>query len=153
MTLITFQDGAVVFRDGQVGTEQACCCGGVCCGPDCSGGFSVDFIPDAGVDAAFSAFLSGKGYSNVQYIQNDLIGNAGWFADCCKTGDTTEDFEVTGTMGGVPQSTTFSVANCVSTKTEGTDCVEGLTDQECLDLFGTINSASSCTPDPCNPLP
>jgi hypothetical protein len=27
MTLITFQDGAVVFRDGQVGTEQACCCG------------------------------------------------------------------------------------------------------------------------------
>jgi len=26
MTLITFQDGAVVMRDGQVGTEQACCC-------------------------------------------------------------------------------------------------------------------------------
>jgi hypothetical protein len=26
MTLITFQDGAVVLRDGQVGTEAACCC-------------------------------------------------------------------------------------------------------------------------------
>ena len=26
MTLITFQDGQVVMRDGQVGTEQACCC-------------------------------------------------------------------------------------------------------------------------------
>jgi hypothetical protein len=28
MTLITFQDGKVVFRDGKVGTEEACCCGG-----------------------------------------------------------------------------------------------------------------------------
>jgi hypothetical protein len=28
MTLITFQDGKVVMRDGKVGTEQACCCGG-----------------------------------------------------------------------------------------------------------------------------
>ena len=27
MTLITFEDGKVVFRDGAVGTEQACCCG------------------------------------------------------------------------------------------------------------------------------
>ena len=26
MTLITFQDGAVLMRDGKVGTEQACCC-------------------------------------------------------------------------------------------------------------------------------
>lgn len=27
MTLITFQDGKPVFRDGKVGTEQECCCG------------------------------------------------------------------------------------------------------------------------------
>lgn len=27
MTLITFQDGKVVMRDGKVGTEQGCCCG------------------------------------------------------------------------------------------------------------------------------
>lgn len=27
MTLITFQDGKPVLRDGKVGTEQACCCG------------------------------------------------------------------------------------------------------------------------------
>lgn len=26
MTLITFQDGKVVLRDGKVGTEQDCCC-------------------------------------------------------------------------------------------------------------------------------
>jgi hypothetical protein len=28
MTLITFQDGKPVLRDGKVGTEQECCCGG-----------------------------------------------------------------------------------------------------------------------------
>jgi hypothetical protein len=26
MTLITFQDGKVVMRDGKIGTEQECCC-------------------------------------------------------------------------------------------------------------------------------
>lgn len=36
MTLITFQDGKVVFRDGKVGTEQACCCEQGCCGLDAS---------------------------------------------------------------------------------------------------------------------
>jgi len=30
MTLITFQDGKPVLRDGKVGTEQGCCCGGQC---------------------------------------------------------------------------------------------------------------------------
>ena len=35
MTLITFQDGQVVFRDGAVGTEQSCCCN-KCSGP-CDG--------------------------------------------------------------------------------------------------------------------
>jgi hypothetical protein len=30
MTLITFQDGKPVMRDGKIGTEQACCCGVGC---------------------------------------------------------------------------------------------------------------------------
>lgn len=30
MTLITFQDGKPVMRDGKIGTEQDCCCGGGC---------------------------------------------------------------------------------------------------------------------------
>jgi len=30
VSLITVHDGKVIFRDGKVGTEQACCCGGVC---------------------------------------------------------------------------------------------------------------------------
>lgn len=33
MTLITVQNGKVVLRDGKIGTEQACCCGGPPC--DC----------------------------------------------------------------------------------------------------------------------
>lgn len=58
MTAITVQDGKIVMRDGKVGTEQACCCGGcVCTGecveglqlslgnqPTCAGGFYFDFI-------------------------------------------------------------------------------------------------------------
>ena len=39
MTLITFQDGKVVFRDGKVGTEQGCCCNR--CGDDCQQTVSV----------------------------------------------------------------------------------------------------------------
>lgn len=35
MTLITFQDGKAVMREGQVGTEQECCCRGVGC-EDCT---------------------------------------------------------------------------------------------------------------------
>lgn len=34
MTLITFEDGLAVMRDGQVGTEQACCCPPPCVCPD-----------------------------------------------------------------------------------------------------------------------
>jgi hypothetical protein len=31
MTLITFDNGKPVFRNGKVGTAQGCCCGGICC--------------------------------------------------------------------------------------------------------------------------
>ena len=48
MTLITFQDGSPILKDGKIGIEQACCCGGnegVC---NCFGGawpvsVTVDF--------------------------------------------------------------------------------------------------------------
>lgn len=41
VTLITFQDGKPVLRDGKVGTEPECCCGGGgrCCG--CSQGIDI----------------------------------------------------------------------------------------------------------------
>ena len=40
MTLITFQNGKPVMRDGKVGTGQGCCCDG-CCECACPGGFQV----------------------------------------------------------------------------------------------------------------
>ena len=33
MTLITFSEGKVIFRDGKVGTELSCCCGSPCLCP------------------------------------------------------------------------------------------------------------------------
>jgi hypothetical protein len=38
MTLITFQDGKPLLnKDGKIGTEQACCCGGGCPPTECGG--------------------------------------------------------------------------------------------------------------------
>ena len=37
MTLVTFQDGSVILRDGKVGTEQECCCVRCVCPETCSG--------------------------------------------------------------------------------------------------------------------
>lgn len=44
MTLITFQDGKPVLRDGKVGTEQACCCNKQCCPLTCIITFTVNGI-------------------------------------------------------------------------------------------------------------
>jgi hypothetical protein len=46
MTLITFQDGKPVLRDGKVGTEQECCCGGGECDCTLCTGGSVDYELD-----------------------------------------------------------------------------------------------------------
>ena len=56
MTLITVQDGAVVMRDGQVGTEQACCCGDEECTceqlvyDDCPAEFTVTYDAEGSFD-------------------------------------------------------------------------------------------------------
>jgi hypothetical protein len=56
MTLITFQDGAVVFRDGQVGTEQACCCQ-----PECKCAFDN-----------FTSSFTNDGQCNIEYISVEI---------------------------------------------------------------------------------
>lgn len=45
MTLITFQDGKAVFRNGKVGSEQECCCQQPCLCTDCPDelGFTITF--------------------------------------------------------------------------------------------------------------
>ena len=57
MTLITFQDGSPILKDGKIGTEQACCCGkcavpcpDYCCPEGELGGFppnGVFYLGDA----------------------------------------------------------------------------------------------------------
>jgi len=41
MTLITFQDGSPILKDGKVGTEQACCCDGGGCAASCEDELTV----------------------------------------------------------------------------------------------------------------
>ena len=55
MTLITFQDGKAVMRDGKVGTEQGCCCGGgqpCVCPTECVPGLAISMgnAPDCVVN-------------------------------------------------------------------------------------------------------
>ncbi len=148
MTRITFQDGKVVLRDGQVGTEEACCCGGVCCGPDCGVSFPVDFLPDGGMDAAFSAFLAGRGYTNITYSETVEFGFANWSTDCCLSDD--QDVDSFDILTGGNVGTTLFVSRCLTSKTEGTNCVEGLTAQQCKERFGTVSNSRSCEPNPCS---
>jgi hypothetical protein len=58
MTLITFQDGKPVLRDGKVGTESGCCC----CDPNCLTLFAV-----------FDKIYSGGGCQNVADSREDEI--------------------------------------------------------------------------------
>lgn len=41
MTLVTFSDGKVVMKDGSVGTETACCCGGGATACDCPASLAI----------------------------------------------------------------------------------------------------------------
>ncbi len=47
MTLITFQDGQPVMRDGKVGTEQECCCDQTC---QCSNPMPSNLAPTASIE-------------------------------------------------------------------------------------------------------
>jgi hypothetical protein len=154
MTNVYRYKNKILLVNKKVAINENCCCdddpGHVCCNPECGAGFSVDFLPDPGVGEAFSAFLADRGYTNIQYIPEELFGFASWIADCCKTDPfDVESFEVTGQINGFPQSTIINVEKCLVGPTEGTNCVEGLTKEECEERFGTVVAANSCQPDPC----
>jgi hypothetical protein len=144
---ITFQDGKVVMRDGQVGTEEACCCGGVCC-VDCGRAITADFVAGNAQDAA--AFLAGLGYTNALAFFT-AFGTTSVLGDCCVEDQEAEPQEFIFTEDpdqGNNQASVF-VLPCLQTTEEGTVCIEGLTSDECGALFGQVVAASSCTPDPC----
>lgn len=108
MTLITFQDGAVVFRDGKVGTEQACCCDTCAPCPDLQSlCISVSLTDYEGIthtadesdfiwNDASSGFVYLKGFEYALFVscEGDLNVTGGWggfITECggqCTTGET-----------------------------------------------------------------
>lgn len=73
MTLITFQDGKVVLRDGKVGTEQECCCQGCNCPTVCPG---ISFNAEAtigGMTVAVSTPVPGA--ASQRFEKNDGSGD------------------------------------------------------------------------------
>ena len=123
MTLITFEDGQVVFRDGAVGTEQACCCAEGECQNDneCCYCETVDFLIVCGSPAEQSCINNGgtvvpDGFDPTLCVCKDVPS--------VRSPDCDEDFCFSLYFGG-----------------PGYVQVTGY----CCD--------NECFPDPCNPLP
>lgn len=70
MTLITFQDGKPLFRDGKVGTEQACCCEGA---EECCGGY-LNCQVSYTVTLSTGQVIEGTGYLPV--LENTDVANS-----------------------------------------------------------------------------
>jgi hypothetical protein len=103
MTLITMQDGTVVFRDGKAGTGQECCCeqDDEC---DLSSADS-DSQPNVTVSTDCQC-NAGTLDGNYPYIGTDFDSNLAW------TGTTTCDF--TGLPSDAPMTISVS-SSCVVT--------------------------------------
>jgi len=87
VTLITVQDGKVIFRDGKVGTEQGCCCNKDCCPEPIEVGFSpptnvyqpqccayLMYLPGDSGDQAFTGFPIPVGINGTWPGPNSNIG-------------------------------------------------------------------------------
>ena len=121
MTLITFQDGKPVLRDGKVGTEQECCCNqcGVCCEAGyehceitytatfSDGNTKTETVPAfvsenaAPTQARFPWFVKGSGFSVNVYNEGckcyAFVRVAGYYDSACEYFDpflnaTTADY-------------------------------------------------------------
>lgn len=85
MTLITFQDGNPVLRDGKVGTEQHCCCG---CN-ECRATIRTFIVVCGDEQTCIDE------QANFESLQAALEAN-GWtvtLSTACREGDTCVDFE------------------------------------------------------------
>jgi hypothetical protein len=154
MTLITFQDGAVVLRDGKVGTEQACCCEPEPpCNPCCPfvtwtytrgacAGSAVSQVTNA-VDADCYSYFVDEDFDCV----NPLVGR-----DCnaegqcnvyarvkvtCAGQDAFQDCGVECTLGAIEYQN-------VSTGVWGSNPV---VECDCPDAFGSLTAAPFAGPD------
>lgn len=99
MTSITFQDGKVVLRDGQVGTEQACCCGRCEC-VECDKLYTVSVTLDGSklgsVTKTFAiddpaSFFECFGAVDASCNPNGNVGDRFGFVQylCTRSGDST----------------------------------------------------------------
>jgi hypothetical protein len=163
MTLITFQDGKPLMKDdGQIGTEQECCCDDAapsdsCCGWSCEYVADIVFpdiedpedIPDisTAMIAAGWFFRDGVGY--VKVITGEV--------DCDDPESVTVkaaelEAEVDAIVAGAGGVSEVSLIPEVS----GFGCFEGLTQEECEETYsGTFREGVRCDAEPCeeSPLP
>jgi hypothetical protein len=107
MTLIAFQDGKPVFRDGKVGAEQECCCEEECCLP----------CPENFADLCFDITLTDHDGNVKNFTQADFLFGImavqwtfpngttlslfidGCFVDCADGGISVS---ASGSVGGFP---------------------------------------------------
>jgi hypothetical protein len=74
MTLITFQDGKPVLRDGKVGTEQECCCCDPCLVRLCTAYGVIVSDPN---DTSFDEWTCGI-FANAFLWLKEALESAGW---------------------------------------------------------------------------
>jgi hypothetical protein len=114
MTLITFQDGKVVLRDGQVGTEQGCCCG---CTPctclESCVSYTFTFLgnldnPDEPTDQNYRAVMEEDTCpENSPCFEFSALGEDGFplYANgfgACSASDGIGDYVLGNSSGGLP---------------------------------------------------
>ena len=121
MTLITFQGGRVVMRDGQVGTGPECCCGANCgdCPLTCClvvqgkntctvGTDVISFDPLIVINWGGEVLESGSSDVTYQYLSDalDLLIEIIWF--CSESGELQMDVSLSESVpGGGAPATSF----------------------------------------------
>jgi hypothetical protein len=141
MTLITFQDGKPVLRDGKVGTEQECCC----CDPNCLTLSSVlDLSTGAGgcrnVADQVEAQINDEWDFNVLLMQTmaDNLSAIGWSAsvEIVKRIVDRQDIECPPEVTGCPDNQCYTIeAELLVRLTATCSCcigVPSLSPQNCL---------------------
>lgn len=159
VTLITWQDGGPLFRDGKIGTEQDCCCDGgdaplgSCCGWICD--YVADIIwPDIENPEDIPAYEPPEGWfaGGPGFLTKTING----VEDCddpdfveAKVAELQAELDaVVAPLGG------FSVVS-LNAETSGLGCLPvEVTEQTCSDTYaGTWYATFEECLENCNPLP